>query len=221
MPTMTVREAARRLGVKPSKVQLLIGQRKLSARSAPPEPGQRGANHIVLDADEVEMLARVRAHKHRAKASTPATAEAPPTAEPEREERSEALSGDVESASVIDETGRRMVALVQSMLAPLVAELHDARETIRRQAEELGALRATVSELERRTTIVPAPPILPPDRTEPSGAASPDRTAAEAPASAPARVAPVPGMPTAPAAQAVVTIGRVPLWRRALTHALR
>src|SRR5579872_2473064 len=85
MATLTVRDAARRLGVKPSKVRLYISQRKLSARAAPHAPDQRPGDRVLLDADEVDTLAEMRAQKRRQRAgAAPSTngASAHPQAEP-------------------------------------------------------------------------------------------------------------------------------------------
>ncbi len=246
MATVTIQEAARLLGVKPGKVRALIGARKLAARPISPLAGTRGRDDVVLDADEVETLARLRAHKRRTRggerepvnpiaatadspranapggvtqqqpvphddapaapvesaraigpelvssatgfgkdhadqgkphkelyaagAATYAAAGGTPVDAPHDHATAEddarhdhatvegdvvrrALSGDVEDSTALDLAGQRMVALVQSMLTPLVGELHDARETIRRQAEELGALRAAVADLERRVSL--------------------------------------------------------------------
>lgn len=253
MAMLTLREAARVLGVKPSKVRLYVSQRKLAAHAAPPSAGRHGPAQVLLDADEVETLARVRAHKRRVDEAEPVALESPepslrpmveqaaasgsavplPAAEPDTAPanphaggagdaassrvRSEALLGDVESASLEGElVGWRGAALVQAVLAPLVAELHDARDVIRRQAEELGALRATVAELERRTALANsaaagASVAAPLSRN----GSSPDHDRLSAPA------APVKGGGDASAAASSAPAAAPPLWRRALAYALR
>jgi hypothetical protein len=230
MTTLTVQDAARRLGIKPAKVRTLIGARKLSAYPAPPGPGQRGDNHMLLDADEVEALARMRAHRRHLRTGTPVQAEEAPEASPQPQPQDddilqpETLSGDVESITigVFDHTGQRIAVLVQSMLAPLVTELHDARETIRRQAEELGALRTTVADLERRVQQVAPAASTPPNGSHGNG--SRDHEVGESvvgslpgvrvPRSHPANVATSSPLQTWPQRH------KLPLWQRAVTHLL-
>lgn len=230
MATVTVSDAARRLGVKPGKVRLLIREHKLSARAAP-TADRRGRDRVLLDADEVDLLAQVRAHKRRtrgtARAEAPNTvaedvpaAEAPNTAAEDvpAAQPGQPLFGEVEQAAVVDVAGHRTVALVQSMLAPLVAELHDARETIRRQAEELGALRTTMADLERRLALAPGSVSSRQNGAEPGQNGAAPRYDArpglravgtDVPARAPTRVPDPVAMRPSP-----------PLWRRVLAHML-
>lgn len=153
MTTLTVNDAASRLGVKPAKVREFINDRKLSARPSPPTAIGRTRDRLLLDAAEVDALASVRAHKRRQREDPSAGTARLPNGTAE-----EALIGEIQSAAVpIDSAGPRLAALLQSVLAPLAAELHDARETIRRQAEELGSLRATVAEFQRRDSAAAIP----------------------------------------------------------------
>lgn len=208
MATLTVEDAARRLGVKPSKVRLLIKERRLSTYPAP-GADQRGRDSLLLDADDVETLAQVRAHKRRPReteADEEPAASSPPETPQDGPDEPSSLSGDVESSLVVDVSGHRFVALVQSMMTPLVAELRDARETIRRQAEELGALRAAVAEIESRARLAPA-------AAEPSSNGTMDVHAMSAPAGTgvPARI-------LEQAAARTTAPRHLPVWRRALTY---
>ena len=203
MATLTVRDAARRLGVKPGKVRLLISERKLTARTESPVAGRRA--RVLLDADEVETLAQMRTRKRRARAGLAGMAApslAPDAAADDDAPQTTSLTGDVESAAMsFDAAGRRMVALVQVMVAPLATELRDARETIRCQAEELGALRATVRDLEQRLTAAAT-------RPAPAQQALPD----------PQVMAPEAQWALRPGA--VLSRRRLPLWRRVLVNLL-
>jgi hypothetical protein len=228
MATLTVQDAARLLGIKPAKVRTLISARKLSAYPAPPGPGQRGDNNMLLDADEVEALARMRAHRRHLRSGMPVQAEEAPAQSPQPQEddvpRSETLTGDVESITIaaFDHTGQRIAVLVQSMLAPLVTELHDARETIRRQAEELGALRSTVAELERRAQQIGPVASAPPNGSHANGAREYEG-GERVPGSAPAQSTPRPyldGMAGAAAVQPRSQLHRLPIWQRAMTYLL-
>lgn len=227
MATLTVQDAARRLGIKPAKVRALINARKLSAYPAPPGPGQRGDNNMLLDADEVEALARMRAHRRHLRTGLPLQAEEPPAApaQPQAQEddipRPETLSGDVESIAIgsVDHAGQRIAVLVQSMLAPLVTELHDARETIRRQAEELGALRTTVAELEQRVQQAAPGAAAPPNGSHANGSRDPDgeRVTRHAPE---ANVTHLDSKTNVPEVRHWSQRHHLPLWQRAITHLL-
>ena len=220
MATLTVREAARRLGVKPSKVRLYISQRKLSARAAPHAPERRPSDRILLDADEVDTLAQLRAEKRRRRAGTPstngagdshpkATADAP-VAVAARGEKAQSPSGLLpeQPALTPDRAGWQAAVVIQPLLQPLVVELHDARETIRRQAEELGALRATVADLQRRLHSAEDGAVAP-ALAHGGDAASYE----DAPLGA--------GRPRTLSGAARGTPRRIPLWQRALTYWLR
>jgi hypothetical protein len=94
MTTLTVSDAASRLGVKPAKVREFISDRKLSARPSPPTAVGRDRDRLLLDADEVDALASVRAHKRRQREGTSAgTARLPDGA------AEEALIGEIQSAA--------------------------------------------------------------------------------------------------------------------------
>jgi excisionase family DNA binding protein len=215
MATLTVREAARRLGVKPDKVRLYISQRKLSARPAPHAPDLRPGDRILLDADEVDTLAEMRAQKRRRRAGEPSTngGSAHPPTEPGAPAavaaRGEEIAPPAEplpeqAVPTVDRAGWQAAVVIQPLLQPLVVELHDARETIRRQAEELGALRATVADLQRRLQVA-----------SDGGATAP----ALAHGSASHENAPLGA--GRPRTLAAATPRHIPLWQRALAHWLR
>lgn len=159
MATLTVRDAARRLNMKPSKVRELISEHKLTARELPSDIAVHERDRLRLDAEEVDLLARLRAEKRRARlvAATSESDDLPEQVAP--------LSGEIQlndhAQDDAEASGRRMVALMQAMLAPLVQELHDSREVIRQQAEEVGVLRQTLHELEDRLSQLSAPAPLP------------------------------------------------------------
>lgn len=216
MATLTVRDAARKLGIKPRKVRLYISQHKLSARAAPRAPDRPRGDRVLLDADEVDTLAQIRARKRRercGRASSPApstkgvTAGVPPAEEqPAADPVQAEVAGGVAAAlplpeSILPATERaawQATVFVQPLLEPLVVELHDARETIRRQAEELGVLRATVAELERRLRVTHnRSATAPSDRAVPSPTVSQPMSLASA---TPQRQRPI------------------PLWQRAIAH---
>lgn len=217
MATLTVRDAARRLGVKPRKVRLYISERKLSARTAPHASARRPSDRILLDADEVETLAQIRAQKRRptphlrpeANGADHVQDIAPVTATGASVEPAPPEPEDV--SSTINRAEWRAAVVIQPLLQPLVVELHDARETIRRQAEELGALRATVVELQRRLR----------------AAASDDSVTPPAPmttlsdAGAETRLHPsMAGRQAIPSLTGHAVVRRPPLWQRALAHLL-
>lgn len=69
--SLTVTEAAHRLGIKPAKVRRYVSAHKLSARTVPTLSGAPGRAQIMLDADDVDALALTRTAKSRARKTAP------------------------------------------------------------------------------------------------------------------------------------------------------